>query len=130
MTRITHLNGRNAEPEVVLLLTIWQTGDTIKWSYSKDLIIVNEQTHISILLANQTSLKANITSYASTGVSAEHLPLKTSEQNDAGQWIRLQLSLLPNQLIDFGVFVHLVGDDIDTTIFCDPQASNDPIKTP
>lgn len=130
MTRIAHGNHRNVRPNAPLYLEIFELDGVVLWSYSESMIIVDTpSTDIRIVLVNRTSAKAAIVDYATTGVSQGHSPIKPFGRSPDGQSAVFQLNLLPNQLIDFGVFVSLVGDNIDTTIFCDPQASNDPIKT-
>lgn len=128
MTRITHGTYANVSDQLTLSLKMLENGD-IHWSYSQKVLIVKTGSDIvSIVLDNQTGLDAKITSYASTGVSPRRSPIKSHKLSRDGQSIELKIGLLPNQLIDFGVFVDF--PDIDMTLFCDPQASNDPIKTP
>lgn len=130
MTRIAHGNHRNGRPNATLNLELFEQDGVVLWSYSENLILVDTpSTDIRIVLVNRTGAKASILDYASTGVSQGHSPIRPFVSSPDGQSAVFQLNLLPNQLIDFGVFVSLVGDNIDTTIFCDPQASNDPIKT-
>lgn len=130
MTRIAHGNHPDVPHELTLSLRILENGN-IHWSYSEKVIILDAQPkEILIVLKNETHLEAEITSYASTGVSHRHSPIKSHKLNRDGKSIEIQIGLLPNQLIDFGVFVHVWGNGVDKTIFCDPQASNDPIKTP
>jgi hypothetical protein len=130
MTRIAHGKHPNVPHELTLSLKMLENGH-IHWSYSEKVIIVDaDPREIRIVLNNETDLEAKITTYASTGVSPRRSPIKSHKLKRDGQSIEIQIQLLKNQLIDFGVFVHLWGDGVDTTIFCDPQASNDPIKTP
>lgn len=130
MTRLAQKDHHKPSDEVTLTLTLTmaKNGD-IDWFYSEKVIILGaESSKIRIVLDNRTGLEAKITTYASTGVSARHSPIKFLGLGPNDHSIEIRLTLLPNQLIDFGVFVHF--PDIEKTIFCDPQASNDPIKTP
>jgi hypothetical protein len=128
MTRITHGTYANVSDELTLSLKMSENGH-IHWSYSQKVLIVKTGfDNVRIVLDNQTGLEAYITSYATTGVSPRRSPIKSDKLSRDRQSIELKIELLPHQLIDFGVFVDFPS--IHTTLFCDPQASNDPIKTP
>lgn len=130
MTRIAHGNLRNMPQNETIFLTLFEADGVLMWFYSESIITINAPTsYVRIALINRTDAKAAIVDYASTGVSQGHSPIGKFEASPDGQSAVFPISLLPNQLIDFGVFVSVVGDNVDQTIFCDPQASNDPIKT-
>ncbi len=103
------------------------------WSYSKGAVILGDApTVIEIDLHNDTldKSKATLTTYASSGVTAKHSPIMSFATYNSGQSAVLTIGLLPHQVVDFGLFVDLTHEKHPTmTIFCDPQASNDPIKT-
>lgn len=130
MTRIAQGNQLTVLPNETIFLELFEVDGVLMWFYSESIITVNApNTYIRIALINRTAAKAAIIDYASTGVSQDHSPIGKFDASPDGQSAVFPISLLPNQLIDFGVFVSIVGDNIDRTIFCDPQASNDPIKT-
>lgn len=130
MTRIAHGKQVDVLPNETIFLELFEVDGALMWFYSESIITINApKTYIRIALINRTAGKASIVDYASTGISQDHSPIGKFDASPDGQSAVFPISLLPNQLIDFGVFVSIVGGGIDRTIFCDPQASNDPIKT-
>lgn len=127
-----HLPIPNA-PRVIQLTITECTDHTLIWQYSeKHLIVGKSEAEIIIQLVNKTLAKSVITTFASSGVTENHVPIKAQSFHvpEDGQSASFPVSLLPNQLVNFGVFVHLVwASGAEMTLFCDPQASNDPIKT-
>ena len=118
-------------PSIQLLIT--GSNGNYRGRYSSNLVLVGDgKTTIEIELLNETTdgTTAFITDYSSTGVSAKDSPIKAFEPSEDGQSALMTIGLYPHQLIDFGVFVELrYGKQPPTLMFCDPQASNDPIKT-
>lgn len=119
-------------PSIQLLIT--GSHGNYRGRYSSNLVLVGDgKTTIEIELLNETTdgTTAFITDYSSTGVSAKDSPIKAFEPSEDGQSALMTIGLYPHQLIDFGVFVELrYGKQPPTLMFCDPQASNDPIKNP
>lgn len=132
MTRFIRNSGP-IKPEILSIqLTITGSHGNYSGTYSSNLVLLGEgKTTIEIELLNETTdgSTAVITDYSSTGVTAKHSPIKAFEPINDGQSALMTIRLHPHQLIDFGVFVELkYGKQIPTLLFCDPQASNDPIK--
>ncbi len=132
MTRFIH-NGSSIQPEIPpIKLLITGSHGNYRGTYSNNLVLLGDgKTTIKIELLNDTNdgSSAVITDYSSTGVTAKHSPIKAFKTGDDGKSAHLTISLHPHQLIDFGVFVELTsGNNTLAIIFCDPQASNDPIK--
>ncbi len=132
MTRFVR-NGDPTIPEIPrILLAISGSHGAYRGTYSSNLVLIGGgKTTIGIELVNETTdgSSAVITDYSSTGVTARHSPIKPFKPSDDGQSALMTIRLHPNQLIDFGVFVAMTyGGQHPTIIFCDPQASNDPIK--
>lgn len=132
MTRFIR-NGSPIKPEIPSIqLTIAGSHGNYSGTYSSNLVLLGDgKTTIEIELVNGTTdgTTAVITDYSSTGVTARHSPIKAFEPSDDGQTALMTIGLHPHQLIDFGVFVELrYGRQPPTLMFCDPQASNDPIK--
>ena len=132
MTRFVR-KGDSTIPEIPrILLAITGSHGGYRGTYSSDLVLIGGgKTTIGIELVNETTdgSSAAITDYSSTGVTARHSPIKPFIPSDDGQSALMTIRLHPHQLIDFGVFVEVRhGKHPPTIIFCDPQASNDPIK--
>lgn len=132
MTRFIR-NGSPIKPEITSIqLAITGSHGSYRGRYSSNLVLLGDgKTTIEIELLNETTdgSTAFITDYSSTGVSAKHSPIKAFEPINEGQSALMTIRLHPHQLIDFGVFVELrYGRQPPTLMFCDPQASNDPIK--
>lgn len=135
MTRLVHRDGRPAPAPIPLTLTIFENENGgYAWAYSDNLLLVpGGVASIRIVLKNATEngARARVNDFASTGMTQRNSPIKSFSPEHDGRAAILELGLLPNQLIDFGVFVEVTRTGHDTVIlFCDPQASNDPIKTP
>jgi hypothetical protein len=134
MTRFIY-NEDLAAAESKLIIELNITGgmsEGFNWSYSDNTIIIGKNVlHIEVKLKNHTTALAAITNYASTGITDQQRPINKSSFSigrDA-QSASFAIELLPNQLLNFGLFVELTIGDTIVTLFCDPQASNDPIKT-
>lgn len=132
MTRFIR-NGSPITPEIPRIqLLITGSHGNYRGTYSSSLVLLGDgRTTIEIEVLNETTdgSTAFITDYSSTGVTARHSPIKAFEPSDDGQTALMTIGLHPHQLIDFGVFVELrYGKQPPTLMFCDPQASNDPIK--
>ncbi len=125
MTRCIHKDGLDINNPVTLYLTIVQrsSGD-YSWSYFPNTLFLGEgKTDIKIKL-KYTAIddsKAKIAGYASTGFNNGKSPISSTGVKDSAF-----ITILPNQIIDFGVYIAITGGMNPTTIFCDPQASNDP----
>lgn len=126
---------RNGDPAVSengpLMLTITGKYGAYQGTYSNNLVLIGHgKTTIEIQLLNETDdASATIADYSSTGVTAKQSPIKRFAPSPDRQSAIMTISLHPHQLIDFGVFVEVSDGRHPTTIlFCDPQASNDPIK--
>ncbi|MEQ1514458.1 MAG: hypothetical protein ABL934_17515 [Lysobacteraceae bacterium] len=134
MTRFIRNDDLTAPETAHIQLTLWGIHGYYSWSYSNAFLILGgDTTPVEIELENATSdgSSAAISNYASTGVTEKHSPISAFGLPPGGNSAVFKISLIPGQLIDFGVFVTIAqGDHPPTTIFCDPQASNDPIKTP
>lgn len=121
-------------PRTIDLTITEGPNKTLAWAYSHKHIILNGSVaEILIQLINKTQALAAIATYASSGVTEAQQPIKSDSfcRRGDGQAASFSISLLPNQLVNFGVFVSLLWPDgSETMLFCDPQASNDPIKTP
>ncbi len=115
-----------------IALRITGSHGNYRGTYSDNFLVLGPgNTPVEIELQNETTdgSLAAITDYSSTGVTARRSPIRAFKPSRDGTSAVLTISLLAHQLIDFGVFVELVyGDYPPTIIFCDPQASNDPIK--
>jgi hypothetical protein len=113
-------------------LEISEKDSEFTWSYKNRHIIIDcSAMPVEIKLKNRTDAAASITNYASSGVSNTRSPISSFELGKDSQSATFTISLLPNQLIDFGVFVMIEQHGKPAAIlFCDPQASNDPIKNP
>lgn len=132
MTRFIR-NGGPIAPEIPCIqLLITGSHGKYRGTYSSNLVLLGDsKTTIEIKVINETTdgSTASITDYSSTGVSEKQSPIKAFEPSDDGQTALMTIGLHPHQLIDFGVFVELrYGKQPPTLMFCDPQASNDPIK--
>jgi hypothetical protein len=113
-------------------LDILETNGKFTWSYSSTRVIrVKLGMSIEIKLKNYTDAKASILDYASTGVHGPHSPISLFTLGKDQQSATFTIDLFARQLIDFGVFVKIEkSGSPDVILFCDPQASNDPIKDP
>lgn len=113
-------------------LSITGSHGNYQGEYSDNLVLLGDgKTTIKIELQNKTTdgSAAVITDYSSTGVTARRSPIKSFRPSQDGQSVQMTIRLHPHQLIDFGVFVELThGNLLPTILFCDPQASNDPVK--
>ncbi len=138
MTRFIQNDDLAAPAAKTIELQIFEIDGGFAWSYSsKRAITVSFAMPIEIKLKNHTDAKASIFNYASSGMYAStvtpalHSPISSFALDKDGQSVTFTISLFPNQLIDFGVFVLIEQSGRpDVILFCDPQASNDPIKTP
>jgi hypothetical protein len=115
-----------------LQLTITGARGNYDGTYSqKSMILRATSTSIAIKIANKTEDNASvkIVNYASTGVTESHHPIHCFRVEHDGQSATFMLDLLEHQSIDFGVFVEIKteGKAEPTIIFCDPQASHDPL---
>lgn len=131
MTRFVRNDDQAASGAKHLKLTITGVHGTYSWSYSNaSLILGGETGRVEIELKNETSdgSSASIFNYASTGMTETCSPIKSFELSPGGHLAVLTIGLLRHQLIDFGVFVKMTHGRKETTLFCDPQASNDPVK--
>ncbi len=102
------------------------------WTYFTNRILLypgHNTVEIDLINATSDSSRAVITKhYSSTGVTAEHSPITKFEAGVDGQSAQVTIHLCRHQMIDFGVFVELTYDkQAPTLLFCDPQASNDPM---
>ncbi|NOT89368.1 MAG: hypothetical protein HOP03_14480 [Lysobacter sp.] len=137
MTRFLHGGDLAAQGPRTIELDISEKDHEFRWSYkNRHVIIDSSAMPVEIRLNNRTDATAYIANYASTGVSSTDVsnirsPISSFELGKDSQSATFTISLLPNQLIDFGVFVMIERRGEPATIlFCDPQASNDPIKNP
>lgn len=129
MTRFVHKQGQDIDKPVSLYLTVVQdSSGNYSWSYlPRSLFLGPGKTQIDVKLKYSPidDSSAAIAGYASTGFSNGVSPVSlTNEKNSA------YLDILSNQIIDFGVYVEVKGGANPATIFCDPQASNDPKVSP
>ena len=125
MTRLIHKDDLDANQPVTLYLNVVQTSSgKYLWTYFPlPLFLGTGKTEVRINLKYTPidDSSATISSYASTGFNGANSPISsTGKPNSA--FITLQ----KNQIIEFGVYVTVTGGANPTTIFCDPQASNDP----
>ncbi len=127
MTRFIHNSDSPPVVSAESTLTIKENGT---FSYSpKSLILGDAWTKIIIHLNFEKptdGATAKIASYSSS------LPKRIDSFTVAcdGKSASLCIKLKRYELIDFGVLVELTQKDGTTIhVFCDPQASNDPIKT-
>lgn len=115
-----------------IALTISGSHGNYRGTYSDNFLVLGPgKTPVEIELQNETTdgSLAAITDYSSTGVTARRSPIGSFKPSRDGTSAVMTIGLFAHQLIDFGVFVELTyGDYPPTIIFCDPQASNDPIK--
>jgi hypothetical protein len=125
MTRCVHKHDQDTNKPVSLYLTVVQdSSGNYRWSYLPSSLFLGEgKTKIEIKLKYTPidDSSAKIAGYASTGFSDGVSPVSPAKEKNSAY-----LTILPNQIIDFGVFVEVTGGANPTTIFCDPQASNDP----
>jgi hypothetical protein len=119
-----------AENEVTLSLVIFFASGRIRWFYEQNQIIIGPGTTKATIVLNNLlpdGMKVSIDEYATTGISRTNNPIAGFSPSSDGSSAKFELSLLDNQLIDFGVFVLVNTANGDSqVIFCDPQASNDP----
>lgn len=124
MTRCVHKHDCDINKPVTLYLSVVQdSSGNYSWSYLPHSLYLGEgATEIQVRLkyTQIDDSSATIAGYASTGFNSGVSPVSNIDGNSAC------LTMLPNQIIDFGVFVEVKGGTNPTTIFCDPQASNDP----
>lgn len=132
MTRFIHNDDLGMPDTKAIELEITKKDQQYTWSYSNKRVIISSfPTPVEIKLRNKTGEPAAfMDNYASTGVSDEYSPISSLELGKGGQSITFMISLYKYQLIDFGVFVVIEQSGGQVILFCDPQASNDPIKTP
>ncbi len=135
MTRYAHNRDHSSPAIQQIQLNIWGEYPDYQWKYSTPGVIIGDNPAvIEIELQNDANARAIITTYACTGVTAKHSPIISfaADNGRKAPLAVLTIGLRPHQVIDFGLFVELANDDkgTRTTVFCDPQASNDPIKTP
>lgn len=121
------------EASIDMALTIVEVNGRYKWWYSDPLIIVRSPSVTVNLRLNFMSLdgtRARILCHACTGVTRKHSPIRHFHRHDDCS-ASFELSLRKHQMVDFGIFVEVQGwgCNLPSTLFCDPQASNDPIKT-
>ncbi len=113
-------------------LTIAGSRGNYRGWYSENFVFLGTaKTTIEIEIQNETTdgSLAAITDYSSSGVTARRSPITSFKPSRDGASAVLTIVSFAHELIDFGVFVELTcGDYPPTVIFCDPQASNDPIK--
>lgn len=113
-------------------LTIAGSRGNYRGWYSENFVFLGtSKTTIEIEIRNETSdgALAAITDYSSSGVTARRSPITSFEPSRDGTSAVLTIVSFAHELIDFGVFVEVTRDGYPpTTIFCDPQASNDPIR--
>ncbi len=132
MTRFIRNNNLIAQEIPPIHLTLSRINGHCSWSYSVPMLTLSDSSaHVEIELKYFTNdgSSAAISAYASTGVSAEHGPISSFKLPPGGNSAAFDIALFDGQLIDFGVFVTITqGVKPPVTIFCDPQASNDPIK--
>jgi hypothetical protein len=125
MTRCVHKAGLDKHEPVVLYLSVVQkSSGEYAWSYfPRALLLAKGTTEILIKLKYSPidNSTASITSYASTGFNGDVSPISSTGRKNSAY-----MTIHANQIIDFGVFVTISGGLNPTTIFCDPQASNDP----
>ncbi len=130
MTRFIHNDDLGTNKPVTISLTVIQNQPgKFYWFYSDSQILLgvgNTLLTIALEYIDKTGdgSTASITSYASTGFDNGVSPISTKgiSVTDAGI-----ITMLANQIIDFGVFVTVKnGKNTVATLFCDPQASNDP----
>lgn len=138
MTRIASI--KNNHPQVAqtnatqtIILTISGKPGKYHGRFDRDLIVTTEQkTNIRIELRNATESQATISilDYATTGVTATHKPIERFSIAPDKLSAEFYLSMLSNQLIDFGLSILVLTQTstgmILEYLFCDPQASNDP----
>jgi hypothetical protein len=135
MTRFIHRPKPIKPQDTTVYLTISGVYGHYSGSYStRSLIFHDLSADITIKIVNKTldGISVKIDNYASTGVAGSNDPIDNFTVKHCGQSATFTLNLLEHQLIDFGVFVVIEteGKTEPTILFCDPQASNDPIKTP
>ncbi len=136
MTRFArhHRKHDDAEGHVDLILNIRDTGNGYEGRYSEPHFFVKHRTtHVRIDLTHDKSLVAKITNYASSGLGLFYGPIRGFCIENDGKTARFRMHLRRHQLINFGMFIDVGprdGKEPVQTIFCDPQASNDPTKTP
>jgi hypothetical protein len=136
MTRFArhHRKHDDAAGHVDLILNIRATRNGYEGSYSEPQFFVKHRnTPVRIDLTYDKSLTAKITNYASSGQGLFRGPIRGFRIENDGNTARFRMHLRPHQLINFGMFIDVYPDgrkEQVQTIFCDPQASNDPTKTP
>jgi hypothetical protein len=135
MARYAHNRDHSSPAIQQIQLNIWGEYPDYQWKYSTPAVIIGDNPAvIEIELQNKTNARAIITTYACTGVTAKHSPIISfAADNERNAPLAvLTIGLRAHEVIDFGLFVDLTNGEKGTrmTVFCDPQASNDPIKTP
>lgn len=129
MTRF--IRGPLSSEVACIQLTITESHGKYHFTYSDNSLVFTEhQNSVVIKLAPTTDFSAEITNYSSTGITADYSPITSFHVCNGGQSAKITIQLYRNQLIDFGVFVNLKNatTGVQQTLFCDPQASNDPLK--
>lgn len=130
MTRF--IRGSVSDKVACIQLTITESHGKYHGTYSDSSLIFTEHQNSVVIKLTPTpdNFSAEIASYSCTGITAEYSPITSFDVGDDGQSAKITIQLYRNQLIDFGVFVNLKNTTtgVQQTIFCDPQASNDPIK--
>lgn len=125
MTRCVHdATLDNNEPVVLYLSIVQRNSREYTWSYFPRSLHLGEGKNeilITLRYAPIDDSTASITGYASTGFNGKVSPVSSTGRKNSAY-----LTILPNQIIDFGVFVTISGGLQPKTLFCDPQASNDP----
>lgn len=114
-------------------LTIVRVDGRYKWWYSNPLIVVRDMqidVYLNLNFMSRDPAWAEISSYASSGVSSGKKPIFNFNTEKNNQSASFKLNLEEHEMIDFGIFVTVHDQNKNPDIlFCDPQASNDPIKT-
>lgn len=123
--------------KVPIKLIITGSSESYRWMYSSRFVHLDRcnptEIDIEVLYETTDIDSAVITDYCSTGITKSYSPIQKFTPSVAGtssvkgKPATLTILLTDHQMIDFGVFVELKKGKKLVTLFCDPQASNDPI---
>ena len=86
--------------------------------------MVPRSSTVTVTLINNTDGTAAFKNYASTGFIGGKSPISSFKVKNGS----FNLTLQEHQLIDFGYLMCITFNGTPYCIFCDPQASNDPIQ--
>ncbi|MFZ2751853.1 MAG: hypothetical protein WAZ48_00230 [Lysobacteraceae bacterium] len=119
--------AHSGQAQSAINFTLTLTGSEGKYTglFSPSLIpMAPGSSTVTVTLVNQTDGTAAFKNYASTGFIGGKSPIASFKARNGS----FNLTLQDHQIVDFGYLVCITFNGAPYYIFCDPQASNDPIQ--